>query len=350
MSAKVFISHSSADGQTAKAICGALEKRGLACWLASRDINPGEDFQGAIVQAIRSASVMVLVFSQNANNSDEIKKELVLASQSNVVIIPVRVENVAPNDSLAYQFATRQWVNLFEDWEKEIERLSVWIAQITGSAAAFAPPPLTRETPVPDHSTAQATPVEPTRSSPKARRHRLAGAFLIVIGTLLSLGLVYLFATPTSLIAECNMARISLDCIPTGADDPTVHVVTVAPTIAAIVSGTVAALLWFVAMTVIGIGTIRRRHWVRGPGIGLCVTGVLISGYGIAASVVEAYRTYFDLDPRLFRDPAGALFPVESVVSAVLWFLLAAAFVIAGANYIWWQAAFASGPRAPGTR
>lgn len=136
MSVQVFISHSSADSKVARAICGALEKRGLACWLASRDISPGEDFQSAIVRTIRDVSVMALVFSQNANNSDEIKKELVLASQNNVVIIPVRVENVAPNDALAYQFANRQWVNLFEDWENEIERLGVWITRIIGSEAA----------------------------------------------------------------------------------------------------------------------------------------------------------------------------------------------------------------------
>ena len=118
MNAKVFISYSSADSPVATAICTALENRGLSCWIASRDVGPGEDFQAAIVQAIRAAGVTVLVFSQNANNTDEIKKELVLASQNNVAIIPARVENVAPNDSLAYQLATRQWVNLFEDWEK----------------------------------------------------------------------------------------------------------------------------------------------------------------------------------------------------------------------------------------
>jgi len=57
-----------ASSQLAKTICGALEKRGLPCWLASRDVSPGEDLQAAI-----AARVMVLVFSQNANNSDEIK-------------------------------------------------------------------------------------------------------------------------------------------------------------------------------------------------------------------------------------------------------------------------------------
>ena len=61
--------------------------------------DPGDNFQIAIVHAIRSAKVMVLVFSSNSNNSDEIKKELVLAGQSRLIVIPVRVEDVTPDDA-----------------------------------------------------------------------------------------------------------------------------------------------------------------------------------------------------------------------------------------------------------
>lgn len=100
MSAQVFVSHSSKDQKVAETICSALESRGLSCWIASRDVSPGENFMEAIVRAIRAAKVMVLVFTENANNSAEIKKELVLATQNDVVIIPVRVEDVAPNDAL----------------------------------------------------------------------------------------------------------------------------------------------------------------------------------------------------------------------------------------------------------
>jgi len=81
MTKKVFISHSSKDNKVATAVCTALESRGHSCWMSSRDIKPGENFQGSIVRAIREAGVMVLVFSSNANNSDEIKKEMALASQ-----------------------------------------------------------------------------------------------------------------------------------------------------------------------------------------------------------------------------------------------------------------------------
>jgi uncharacterized protein YecT (DUF1311 family) len=121
---KVFISFSSKDLKTATAICGALESRGHSCWMSSRDVQPGENYQGAIVRAIREAGVMVLVFSANANNSDEIKKEMSLASQSRTMVIPVRSEDVLPSEDFTYELATRQWIDMFIDWEQAIEKLS----------------------------------------------------------------------------------------------------------------------------------------------------------------------------------------------------------------------------------
>jgi hypothetical protein len=92
--------------------------------MSSRDVMPGENFQGAIVRAIREAGVMVLVFSANANNSDEIKKEMALASQVRMMVIPVRAEDVLPSEDFTYELATRQWIDMFIDWEQAIEKLS----------------------------------------------------------------------------------------------------------------------------------------------------------------------------------------------------------------------------------
>jgi hypothetical protein len=151
MSAPVFISYSSKDREIAETICKALESRGIDCWISCRDVRPGENFQEAIVKALRSARVMLLVFSSNANNSDEIKKELVLAGRHRVIVMPARVEDVVPNDAFSYEFATRQWVDLFKDWEFEIEQLAIQLGRVLqtaatpdaagGQAAVAQPPP-----------------------------------------------------------------------------------------------------------------------------------------------------------------------------------------------------------------
>jgi len=130
VSAPIFISYASADQRIAESICDSLQSRGHECWIACRNIGPGENFQESIVKAIRSAKLMILVFTGNANNSDEIKKEVVLAGRHRVTVVPVRVEDVAPNDALAYEFATRQWVDLFKDWHSHMEQLATQIGQI----------------------------------------------------------------------------------------------------------------------------------------------------------------------------------------------------------------------------
>jgi hypothetical protein len=129
----IFICHSSKDQKVAEAICGALEARGFRCWIACRDVAPGENYQEAIVGALRASRLAVLVFTGNANNSDEIKKELSLAGRHHATVIPVRAEDVAPNDALSYELATRQWIDLFSGWDRGIERLSEQIWRSLGT-------------------------------------------------------------------------------------------------------------------------------------------------------------------------------------------------------------------------
>src|SRR5712671_1927030 len=160
----VFISHSSQDRRIAARVCDALERRALASWFASRDISPGENFQEAIVKAIRSARAMVLVFTGSANNSDEIKKEIALASQHHLAVIPLRVEDVLPSDAFRYELSTRQWIDAFDDWDRAMARLAEQISAIAGA-----------ETAAPAQTTAAAT--HPWRRRPVL----LASAAVLVV-------------------------------------------------------------------------------------------------------------------------------------------------------------------------
>src|SRR4029077_12059570 len=136
MSPLVFISHCGEDREIAGDVCAALERRGLGCWLVSRDLGPSESFQGAIVKAMRSVRAMVLVFTGNANNSSEIEKDIALASQNRLAVIPVRVEDVPPSDALAHELSTRQWIDAFDDWEWALCRLADRIVALAGEDRA----------------------------------------------------------------------------------------------------------------------------------------------------------------------------------------------------------------------
>jgi len=82
----------------------------VPCWISSRDVAPGANYQEAIVTAIRTGRAVVVLISEAANASDEVKKELSLASAAGVSVYPVRLGAVTPNPALSYELATRQWI------------------------------------------------------------------------------------------------------------------------------------------------------------------------------------------------------------------------------------------------
>jgi tetratricopeptide (TPR) repeat protein len=142
----VFVSYATADRKQALSVCEAIERRGTLCWISTRDVEPGDNYQEAIVHAIRNARAMVLVFSEAANNSDEIKKELSLASRYHVPVMALRIEDVEPSDAFAYELSTRQWIDAFEGWDKSIDSLVGRIDRLSGAESATAARPPHRRT------------------------------------------------------------------------------------------------------------------------------------------------------------------------------------------------------------
>ena len=133
---QVFVSYATADRKEALNVCKAIERRGTNCWISTRDVPPGENYQEAIVRSLRASRAMVLVFSEAANNSDEIKKELSLASRYHVPVMALRIEDVEPSDAFAYELSTRQWIDAFEGWDKSIDTVVGHIRRLGKAAPA----------------------------------------------------------------------------------------------------------------------------------------------------------------------------------------------------------------------
>ncbi|MBV8274112.1 MAG: DUF3365 domain-containing protein [Verrucomicrobia bacterium] len=113
MSVDVFISHSNKDKTIAEAICHELEANGIRCWIAPRDIQFGSDWTEGITHGISSSKVFVLVFSDSANTSDHVRREVAKAFSLGLAVIPFRTEDVAPNRSLSYFLETVHWLDAF---------------------------------------------------------------------------------------------------------------------------------------------------------------------------------------------------------------------------------------------
>ena len=109
MAHDVFISHSSKDKTIANAVCAALEADKIRCWIAPRDIRPGYTWAEAILDAIEKSRIMVLIFSNNSNNSKDVLKELTLAVNCGVIVIPLRTEIVEPKGAMKYYLSDVHW-------------------------------------------------------------------------------------------------------------------------------------------------------------------------------------------------------------------------------------------------
>ena len=125
MAHDVMISHSHNDKPAADAACAALEARGIRCWIAPRDINPGQDWAASIVEAIRDAQIMLLVFSRHANQSPQVQREVAQAANSGKVLLPLRIEDVLPEAALKYYLGTPHWLDaITKPFEAHLEKLA----------------------------------------------------------------------------------------------------------------------------------------------------------------------------------------------------------------------------------
>jgi len=141
MAHDVFISYASKDKPSADAVCALLEARGIRCWIAPRDIQPGKVWSGAIVEAIEASRAMVVVFTSNVNESDHVPKEVECAFQRGVTVIPLRIEAVRPTKSLDYFLSNVHWLDaLTPPLEQHIDELTKTIAKLMPDRAGTGPP------------------------------------------------------------------------------------------------------------------------------------------------------------------------------------------------------------------
>lgn len=127
----VFISYSSHDRPVADAICERLEAAGVRCWIAPRDILPGDTYGGAIIRAISEATIMLLVFSEHANASPQILREVERAVAREVAVLPVRIDDVKPADELEYFISTHHWLDaLPPPPEQHLDRITSVVQRV----------------------------------------------------------------------------------------------------------------------------------------------------------------------------------------------------------------------------
>lgn len=203
MAYDVFISHSIRNKAVAEALCDRLEATGRRCWMAPRDILPGLEWGEAIMSGIKQSRIFLLVFSSHANTSKQVLREVERAASRDMVLLPVRVEDIEPSAALEYYISTPQWLDaITPPLEAHLDRLVQVVARLPEAvpeltAAERAPPGVPQGRPVPERQPAPAplphpetpksltTPAPPDRSpldpenlftaTSRVRAHEAAG-------------------------------------------------------------------------------------------------------------------------------------------------------------------------------
>ena len=121
----VFISYSSKDQVAAHATLSVLEAQGISCWMAPRDIPAGKEWGEGLIDGIEACSLFILLFTENANQSPQVRREVERAVHKGLVVIPVRLEDVMPRKALEYFISSAHWMDAFpEPFEDYLESLA----------------------------------------------------------------------------------------------------------------------------------------------------------------------------------------------------------------------------------
>ena len=192
MACDVFISHSVKDQPVADAILAKLEAEAVTCWIAPRDVVPGADWGESIIDAIESSRIMILIFSQSANASSQIKREVERAVNKGVYIIPFRVDDIEPTKALEYFISTSQWMDAFSPpLERHLDNLAKTVKAVLKSPplpGANVPAQSQSESPIatPQRSPAPVSAfMSPTSPLPVDSKRSAVKLILLAIGWML---------------------------------------------------------------------------------------------------------------------------------------------------------------------
>src|SRR6185295_4663560 len=114
-----FVSYASQDRDAAFRIVAYLEQNGISCWVAPRDVPPGVEYGQAIIEGIGDSRALVLILSDQSNESQFVRKEVERAVSKTKPVLPVRIREVTPSGSLEFFISSAQWVDA---WKSPIEQ------------------------------------------------------------------------------------------------------------------------------------------------------------------------------------------------------------------------------------
>ena len=100
-----------------------LTKNGYKVWID--DQNMGGDLGREMARGVANSTIVLLLISEEYENSHNCEREYTLADQCRKIIIPIQVKNYLPPDSskLALIIAGKMYYKLYENKEENMKRI-----------------------------------------------------------------------------------------------------------------------------------------------------------------------------------------------------------------------------------
>jgi TolB-like protein len=135
-----------------------LERNGVPCWIAPRDVRAGALYADAIVRAISGARALVLVLSENSIASSHVGKEIERASSKQRPIIALRIDEAPLTPAFEYFLSESQWV------EAQAANIQAAGAKLVDAIRGSEPASPAAAAGVPRALSADSTPALPVKS------------------------------------------------------------------------------------------------------------------------------------------------------------------------------------------
>jgi hypothetical protein len=143
MTNRIFLSYRRQDRIITEALVNTLKAHGLHVWWDD-DIEGGENWRESIVENLTNSDMMVILFSEAANASKELKKELAVADSMDKVIVPVLIEDIKPKGHYLYELQHRNWIQIhpepIDKLERLVKKLSAMADRIQAAVAQASTP------------------------------------------------------------------------------------------------------------------------------------------------------------------------------------------------------------------
>lgn len=118
----VFISYARRDSQFVDRLSADLQQAGVRVWRDVEQIQPGQQWQRALKDALKDSFVLIYVASEHSGDSTWMFQELMGFSETSKLIIPLIIDD-AGEQSLPDQLRMIQWVDFRPSYDTALQQL-----------------------------------------------------------------------------------------------------------------------------------------------------------------------------------------------------------------------------------